>query len=122
MKFAKSSAPARVLKENDARIACLIVQSFRLMMDMIDKQSPAVIEALLDFAEDMHEPDSPDRKDRNAAKTALIQYVEHALRESRARECRLFHGNEECSSDEKPGMCPQASPHLVRRLGAVEGD
>ena len=66
-----------------------IAQNFRNMMDMIDEQSPAVIEALLDFAEDMQEPDSPARKDRYVVRAALIQYVEHAL-QSRAREHRLF--------------------------------
>jgi hypothetical protein len=120
----KKLRACRVLKDNDARIACLIVQSFRLMIDMIDKQSPAVIEALLDFAEDMQEPDIPARKDRSAVKAALIQYVEHALRVSRAREHRSFNViNRECSSDEKTGIRPQASPHFVRRPGrAVEGD
>lgn len=82
----------RALKERDIRMACLIVQSFRNMMDMIDQQSPAVIEALLDFAEEMQEPDSPARKDRYAVRTALIQYFERALRQSRAREDQLFYG------------------------------
>jgi hypothetical protein len=81
----------RVLKERDIRIACLIVQSFRNMMDMIDQQSPAVIEALLDFAVDMQEPDSPARRDRYAVRAALIQYGERALRQSRAREDQLFY-------------------------------
>jgi hypothetical protein len=113
----------RIPEENDARIACLIVQSFRLMMDMIDKQSPAVIETLLDFTDDMQEPDGPIRRDRKVFKVALIQYVEHALRLSRAREYRLFNGIDgESSSDEMADMRPRGSPHFVRRRGAVERD
>jgi hypothetical protein len=88
----KKLRTGHVLKERDVRMACLIVQSFRNMMDMIDQQSPAVIEALLDFAEDMQEPDSPARKDRYAVRSALIQYFERALRQSRAREDQLFYG------------------------------
>jgi hypothetical protein len=80
------------LSESDTRLAVLIVQSFKNLLDMLDEQNPQTLEALLDFARGLQKPDSPARKDRYAVRAALIDYVEYALRESRARERRLFYG------------------------------
>jgi hypothetical protein len=80
------------LNESDIRLAVLIVQSFKNLLDMLDQQRPRTLEALLDFARGMQEPDSPARKDRYAVRAAMIDYTERALRESRARERRLFYG------------------------------
>jgi hypothetical protein len=77
------------LDERSVRIAVLIVQSFKNMMDMIDEQSPETLESLLDFARQMQRPDSPARKDRYAVRAAMIEYTEYALRQSEERERRL---------------------------------
>jgi hypothetical protein len=95
------------LRESDTRLAVLIVQSAKNLLDMLDEQNPQTLEVLLDFARGLEKPGRSIRADRYAVRVALIDYVEHALLESRARERRLFYAltglPEESSSDPAGG-------------------
>jgi hypothetical protein len=95
------------LRESDTRLAVLIVRSTKNLLDMLDEQSSQTLEVLLDFAKGLEKPGRGVREDRYAVRVALIEYAEHALLESRARERRLFYAltglPEESSSDSAGG-------------------
>jgi len=77
------------LKERDARIAELIVHSVWNVLDLIDEQSPSVLEALIDYTKDLEKPGGNPAWS-SIVKHALLQHLDCALRESRSREHELF--------------------------------
>ena len=80
------------LSERDTRVAVLIVESIRNALDMLDQQSPAVIEAMLELGKELQQMGTFPKHRRELGE-AFIKYVEeHALKEAHARERRLFHG------------------------------
>jgi hypothetical protein len=80
------------LSERDTRVAVLIVESIRNSLDLLDEQSPTVLEAMLDIGRE-HQRAGAFPKHRRELREAFIKYVEEqALKEARARERRLFQG------------------------------
>jgi hypothetical protein len=76
------------LGESRTRVACLIVESFRTAIDLLDEQSPAVVQALIDYSKSQKNDTEP----RRVLLQALIKYGETALEEAKARERRWLHG------------------------------
>jgi hypothetical protein len=79
------------LSERDSRVACHIVEGVRSLCDLLEEQSPAVIEAWIEHLKDMQRP-GKGPKHRHALRAALIEWGQQSLREAQAREHRLFHG------------------------------
>ena len=84
---------SHALRERNTRVACLIFESVRTALDLLDEQSPAVIEALIERTKDVQRTgygllEGP----RHDLREALIRYAEAALEEARARERRLLEG------------------------------
>jgi hypothetical protein len=77
------------LAEYNVRTACTIVDLGVLMLDLIDVQSPAVLEALVGEARRRH---VTGPKKRQEVRETLIRYAEERLREARDREHQLYHG------------------------------
>jgi len=87
------------LKDTYIRSASHIVEIIKRALDLIDEQSPPVIEALIDYGKDeQHAGKWPGRRDIRAC---LIAYCENTLKESRERERRLYHGLTGRPDDEK---------------------
>jgi hypothetical protein len=80
------------LKERDARSACHIVEAQRHIFDLIETQSPAVLEALLDYLKSIQRPAPGARPFRMKLKEALLEYVNDALKEQRKLERVLHYG------------------------------
>ena len=84
-----------VLKEREARSASHIAEALRHLMNLIDDQSPTVLEALTDHEKNL---EKPVPKHRQEVVAAMVKYVEQAARDARKREDTLYHaitGNEE---------------------------
>jgi hypothetical protein len=80
------------LSEHSTRVACLIAESIRNALDLLDEQSPDVIEAMLEHAKEA-ERQGRAPKHRHDLRVAIFKYMEdHALKDARAREHRLFQG------------------------------
>ena len=80
------------LSERDTRVAVLIVESIRNALDLLDEQSPTVLEAMLELGKESQRAGTFP-KHRRELREAFIKYVEEqALKEARARERRLFQG------------------------------
>jgi hypothetical protein len=79
------------LNERSARVACLIAESIRNALDLLDEQSPDVIEAMLEhYKEAERKGVGPEQ--RHDLRIAILKYMEdHALKEARSRQ-RLFEG------------------------------
>jgi hypothetical protein len=77
------------LSERDTRVACLIVEGMRNLLDLLDQQSPSVLEALIDHAKDLQRPGKAPAH-RYSLREELRKYTEDALKEARARERRLL--------------------------------
>jgi hypothetical protein len=77
------------LAEYNVRAACTIVDLGVLMLDLIDVQSPAVLEALVEEAQRRHLTGPKKRQD---VRETLVRYCECRLREARDREHQLYHG------------------------------
>ena len=76
------------LRERDARIAGMIVESVRHALDLLDEQSPSMLEAICDYLKDLQRTENFRRDIRKA----LCEYAEDALKQSRERERRLYEG------------------------------
>jgi hypothetical protein len=76
------------LKERDARVAGMIVESVRHALDLLDEQPPPMLEAICDYLKDLQKTE----KFRRDVRKALCEYAEAALKESRERERRLHEG------------------------------
>jgi hypothetical protein len=79
------------LSERDSRVACLIVEGMRNLFDLLEEQSPSVIEALIEHTKDAQRPGKAP-KQRQALRAALIEWAQQSLREAQERERRLFQG------------------------------
>jgi hypothetical protein len=80
----------QALSDRDTRVAVLISEAIRNALDLLDEQSPTVIEAMIAVAKEV-EPQRP--KHRAGVRQAIIEYAEeYCLKEARARERRLFQG------------------------------
>lgn len=80
------------LSERSTRVACLIAESIRNALDLLDEQSPDVIEAMLEHHKEEHRKGGLP-KHRHDLRVAILKYIEDdALKEARARERRLFQG------------------------------
>jgi hypothetical protein len=79
------------LSERDNRVACLIVEGVRSLCDLLEEQSPPVIEAWIEHLKDMQHP-GKGPKHRHALRAALIEFAQQSLREAQARERRLLQG------------------------------
>jgi hypothetical protein len=78
------------LKERSVRVACLIAESIRNALDLLDEQTPDVI-AMLEGAKEADRSGTLP-KHRHDLRIAILKYMEdHALKEARARQ-RLFQG------------------------------
>jgi len=84
---------SRALRERNTRVACLIFESIRTALDLLDEQSPVVIEALIEHTKDVQRTGYGVLKGpRHDVRQALIRYGEAVLEEARARERRLLEG------------------------------
>jgi hypothetical protein len=80
------------LKDRCVRVACLIAESIRNALDLLDEQPPDVIEAMLESAKEA-ERAAGLPKQRTALRAEILKYMDdYSLKEARARESRLFHG------------------------------
>ena len=70
------------------RVACLLVETSTLLLDLLDAQSAVVIEAMIDEAKRRHRTWP---KSRQGLREGIIEYAEGALQAARARE-RLYGG------------------------------
>jgi hypothetical protein len=78
---------SHALGERSTRVACLIVEAMKGTLDLLDEQPSAVIEGLIDYAENIR----PVRG-REALQVAFVKYAEYALEQARERERRLLTG------------------------------
>jgi hypothetical protein len=76
------------LKEQDVRIAGMIVESVRHALDLLDNQPPPMLEAICDYLKDIQKTE----RFRRDIRKALCDYAEQALKESRERDRRLYEG------------------------------
>jgi hypothetical protein len=73
------------------RIACLIAESIKNALDLLDEQPPDVIEAMLEGAQEADRSGTLP-KHRHELRVATLKYMEnYSLKEARARQ-RLFQG------------------------------
>jgi hypothetical protein len=80
------------LKDRSVRVACLIAESIRNALDLLDEQPPDVIEAMLEAAKEAERAGGLP-KPRAALRAEILKYAEdYSLKEARARESRLFRG------------------------------
>jgi hypothetical protein len=63
----------------------------RNLFDLLEEQSPSVIEALIEYTKDAQRPGKAP-KHRQALRAALIEWAQQSLREAQDRERRLLHG------------------------------
>jgi hypothetical protein len=77
------------LAEYNVRAACTIVDLGVLMLDLIDVQSPPVLEALVEEGRRRH---LTGPKNRQEVRATMIRYCEDRPREAREREHQLYHG------------------------------
>jgi hypothetical protein len=80
---------SHALGTRSTRVACHIVGTINCVLDLLDEQPTAVVEALIDYA---NQRQRQERGARQELGQALIAYGQAALREARARERRLLRG------------------------------
>jgi hypothetical protein len=86
------------LGQRATRVAVLIVECIHLAVDLIDEQSPAIDEALVEHFEKIIREDQKSL--RCPLRKCLLEYTKKALIESRRRERRLYYGITGDDSDE----------------------
>jgi serine/threonine protein kinase HipA of HipAB toxin-antitoxin module len=79
------------LTERDTRVAVLISGGVKASLDMIDEQSPAVLEAMLNIGKEKLR-DKGYLLHRRGLAAEYMRYLEQALKQATAREHRLLHG------------------------------
>jgi hypothetical protein len=81
---------SHALGTRSTSVACHIVETINCVLDLLDEQPTAVVEALIDYA------NQRQRQERRGARQelgqALIAYGQAGLTEARARERRLLRG------------------------------
>ena len=84
---------SHALRERNTRVGCLIFESVRTALDLLHEQSPAVIEALIEYGKDVNRTGYGVLKGpRHDVRQALIRYAEAVLAEALVRERRLLEG------------------------------
>jgi|SRR5215831_1501306 len=84
---------SQALRERDTRVGCLLFESVRTALDLLHEQSPAVLEALIEYSKDVDRTGYGVLKGpRHDVRLALIRYVEAVLEEARVRERGLLEG------------------------------
>jgi hypothetical protein len=81
---------SHALGERSTRVAGHIVETINRVLDLIDEQPTAVIEALIDYGN--QKKSQEHRKPRYDLGEALVAYGQATLKEARARERRLLQG------------------------------
>jgi len=81
---------SHALGERSTRVASHIVEMINRVLDLIDKQPTAVVEALIDYGKQKQSQEH--KKPRHDLGGALIAYGQATLKEARARERRLLQG------------------------------
>jgi hypothetical protein len=80
------------LSDRDTRVAVVISEAMGNALDLLDEQSPTVIEVIVSLAKERQRTGNFP-KHRRELREALIKYAEEVcLKEARDRESRLFHG------------------------------
>jgi Mg-chelatase subunit ChlI len=79
------------MKEEYIRSAAHIIEIVKRAMDLIDEQSPPVLESLIDYCDDLRRMDAHP-KERLAVRAAFDAYCKEVLKEAREREDRLYRG------------------------------
>jgi hypothetical protein len=81
---------SHALGDRSTRVAVLIVENIKNLVEMIEEQPSAVVEALIDHSIELN------RTERNTPKRELrehyIKWCETVLEEAKRRERRLLHG------------------------------
>jgi len=81
---------SHALGARSTRVASHIVETINRVLDLIDEQPTAVLEALIDYAKQKQSQEH--RKPRYELGEALVAYGQATLKEARARERRLLQG------------------------------
>jgi hypothetical protein len=81
---------SHALGTRSTRVACQIVETIDCVLDLLDEQPTAVIEALIDYGRQKQSQEH--RKPRHELGGALVAYGQTTLKEARARERRLLQG------------------------------
>ena len=81
---------SHALGERSTRVAGHIVETINRVLDLIDEQPTAVVEALIDYGKQKQSQEH--RKARHDLGEALVAYGQATLKEARARERRLLQG------------------------------
>jgi hypothetical protein len=81
---------SHALGERSTRVASHIVETINRVLDLIDEQPTAVVEALIDYGKQKQSQEH--RKPRHDLGGALVAYGQATLKEARARERRLLEG------------------------------
>jgi hypothetical protein len=91
-KFQRQLQIKSALKERSVRVACLIAESIRNALDLLDEHPPDVIEAILDGAKEAERAGGLPEQ-RTALRAEILKCMEnYSLKEARARDRRLFQG------------------------------
>ena len=81
---------SHALGERSIRVASHIAETINRVLDLLDDQPTAVIEALIDYRKQQQSQEH--RKPRRDLGEALITYGQATLKEGREREHRLLQG------------------------------
>jgi hypothetical protein len=88
------------LGQRSTRVAVLIVENIKNLVELIEEQPSAVVEALIDHSIELNraERDTPKRQMREC----YIKWCETVLEEAKRRERRLLQGIMGISPNEEP--------------------
>jgi hypothetical protein len=93
-------------KNREGRVAILVHEGFGNALDLLDEQSAAVLEAMLERAKQLHQSGRA-AEHRSKLRVAIIEYLEERLHEAVVRERQLAQaitGAEDLSNDYTPGI------------------
>jgi hypothetical protein len=80
---------SHALGTRSTSVACHIVETINCVLDLLDEQPTAVVEALIDY---VNQRQRQEPRARQELGQALIAYGQATLTEARARERRLLRG------------------------------
>ncbi|MBO0754425.1 MAG: hypothetical protein J2P54_01075 [Bradyrhizobiaceae bacterium] len=80
----------KALRDRDTRVAALIVEGLRSILDLIDEQPPEILEPLLEHVKELQLLGSSAPAHRYTIRSDLFRYVEAALAVARDRERRKW--------------------------------
>jgi hypothetical protein len=86
------------LRERDARIAGMIIESVRHALDLLDEQPPSMLEAICDYLKDLRKTDPPLRQRPTRVARLGLREIQHdlqcchlrALAAGCQRDCHCF--------------------------------